>query len=57
MDQALEDFVKELRQDALRFERTWVRENKKTPDSYPMRLPPGDWFEQFLSFVAKERKG
>ena len=50
----LEDFVKELREDVLRFERMWVRENKKTPKQYPMQMRSGDWFEQFMSFITTE---
>jgi hypothetical protein len=49
--QSLEDFVKELRADANRFERYWVKMNKTQPDRYPMRIGGGDWWEQFLAWL------
>lgn len=50
----LEDFVKELREDVLRFERYWVQRNKKVPINFPMQMRSGDWFEQFMSFITTE---
>jgi len=52
----LELFVRDLRNDVLRFERYWVRQHKKQPENFPMYMASGDWFEQFLSFVAMESK-
>lgn len=49
-DQRLEDFVAELRQDANKFERYWVRKNKENPSQFPMQMGGGDWFEQFLAW-------
>lgn len=49
--QSLEDFVKELRADANRFERHWVQQHKTKPDQYPMKMGGGDWWEQFLAWL------
>lgn len=57
MEQNLEDFVKELREDVLRFERMWVRKHKKTPKQYPMKMGSGDWFEQFMVFITTKGLG
>jgi hypothetical protein len=48
--QKLEDFVKEMRAEVLRFERYWVKRNKQTPKQYPMQMASGDWDEQFAAF-------
>lgn len=53
----LELFVRDLRNDVLRFERYWVKMNKQEPAAFPMFMGSGDWFEQFLSFVTTEEPG
>lgn len=50
-DQSLEDFVKELRADANRFERFWVKMNKTKPEQFAMTLGGGEWWEQFLAWL------
>lgn len=55
--QPLEAFVKEVREDILRFERYWVKHHKVEPERYPMRMNPGDWNEQFLAFLETEKPG
>lgn len=52
----LELFVRDLRNDILRFERYWVKMNKQAPEAFPMWMASGDWFEQFLAFVTTECK-
>lgn len=55
--QPLEAFVKEVREDALRFERYWVKMNKVHPEQYPMKMEPGDWDTQFAAFLETEKPG
>jgi len=55
--QPLEAFVKEVRDDVLRFERYWVQQHKKKPEQYPMEMNSGDWNEQFLAFLETEKPG
>lgn len=50
IEQTLEAFVAELRQDANRFERHWVKMNKTKPGQYPMQMGGGEWWEQFLAW-------
>lgn len=49
-EQKLEHFVAELRQDANRFERYWLRQHKEKPERFPMAMGGGEWWEQFLAW-------
>lgn len=55
--QPIEAFIMEMREDVLRFERYWLRQHKKTPAQYPLKMESGDWFEQFLAFIELKDVG
>lgn len=50
------EFVQECRDDVDRFRDYWNEERRKNPQLYPLELQPGDWFDQFLAFLALEGK-
>lgn len=47
----LDEFVEEIRTDADRFRKMWIRSQKKHGDeAYPAEMPEGEWCDQFIGF-------
>lgn len=48
----LEEFSEIAKADIDRFVANWRKGVKKEPDMWPLDLPEGEWFEQFLAFTT-----
>ena len=49
----LNEFLDEMRMELNQFELFWKEENKKDPETFPMKFDKnnvGIWFEQFMIF-------
>jgi hypothetical protein len=46
----LDEYVAELKADVERFEKEWRESAAAEPKQYPMAMPPGEWFEQYMAF-------
>lgn len=44
------EFVKEERERLEEFVTTWVKNNIKNPEDWPMEMNSGDWDEQYITF-------
>lgn len=45
-------FIQECKDDVERFEAHWRLMHQQQPKNYPMKMNPGDWYDQFLAFLA-----
>lgn len=45
----LTEFVEGMKFDIEKFEVMWIKNNTINPDNFPLELPVGDWYEQFLT--------
>ena len=48
MSQSLDEFLKEAREELVRFEKMWRDENEKNPNNYPLVMRDGNeglWWE------------
>ncbi len=52
----MNDFIKESKNDVLRFEKYWNENHKTQPEYFPLNMEPADWFEQFLIFLQNQVK-
>jgi hypothetical protein len=48
----LNDFCLESHNDVARFLAYWCTEHAKDPEGFPMDMPPGEWYEQFMTFLS-----
>lgn len=48
----LDEYVAELKADVERFEKEWRESAAAEPNQYPMAMPPGEWFEQYMAFQS-----
>lgn len=39
-----------------KFRTVWLQKNQQNPDLYPLRLPLGDWEEQFFIEIGEEER-
>lgn len=46
------DYFKELEETVTRFQRYWYEQHRLNPSEFPLVLAPGDWHEQFLTFMS-----
>jgi hypothetical protein len=51
----LADFIAESLSEVQEFEAYWKANNERDPEMFPMLMNPGEWFEQFLTFVSTDR--
>jgi hypothetical protein len=50
----LDEFLEECRMDVGRFARMWMEGRNKDASLYPMELPEGEWFDQYIVFITGE---
>lgn len=50
--QTLDAFVEEMKRDLEAFHQNWKKEHEAEPEKWPMRLAPGDWYDQLLMFMS-----
>jgi hypothetical protein len=53
----LEDFEKALHQEAVKFAADWKKSHRKDPTNWPLDLPEGEWWEQFVTFLGNTGRG
>ena len=55
MNMKLAEFTEEMRKDFEDFKEDWMENAEANPVQYPLELPPGEWFEQYLAWVTLNR--
>ena len=48
----LEMFIAITAKDLMVFRDTWLKNNGQHPDTWPLRMKEGDWFDQYLCHAA-----
>lgn len=49
---SLDEFITESRQDVERFRLHWLKQHDAKPEHFPTEMNPGDWFDQFITFLS-----
>lgn len=47
----LQEFKSAIVKDAEEFVKTWEAGKNHNPEQYPLELPEGDWYDQFLAYL------
>jgi len=55
-EMSLDEFLAEMRRDMDTFERSWKKNAEKTPEQWPLKMKPGDWYDQFIIFESSGEK-
>jgi len=46
------EYVEEAQQSVIEFRDWWMERRKEAPEDFPDEMSPGDWDEQFKSFLS-----
>lgn len=52
MEQNLLSFVSKTREELKEFQEEWLSKHELDPESFPLDMSEGDWFEQYISWVT-----
>lgn len=47
MEQTLDEFISDMKNELEFFEENWRIKNKISPEDYPLEMEDNDWFEHF----------